>query len=117
MYQYSVNLVRVIDGDSVVLDIDLGFGIWKRDVNCRLLDIDAPEIRTTDESEKERGFLAKDYLTRLLRKAADGDGMFIDSKEIDSFGRPLVNLYIWSIPPINVSSMMLEHGHAEKYKK
>ena len=43
LYQYKANIVRVIDGDTVVADIDLGFNVWRRDERLRLFGIDTPE--------------------------------------------------------------------------
>lgn len=64
-YTYKAELVRVIDGDTVVLNIDLGHSIWiKRHI--RLSDVYAPEIRTKDKDEKALGFKVKEYLNNLL---------------------------------------------------
>ena len=52
MYTYNAKLVRVVDGDTVDLKIDLGFDIWINE-RVRLKDIDAPEVRTRDLQEKE----------------------------------------------------------------
>ena len=52
MYEYRCKIVKVIDGDTVDVDIDLGFGIWMRGERVRLLGIDTPESRTRDLEEK-----------------------------------------------------------------
>ena len=66
MYEYTATVVRVVDGDSVYLDIDLGFGIWLRNENVRLYGINAPETRTRDKEEKERGLMAKSFLSNKI---------------------------------------------------
>lgn len=59
-------LNRVIDGDTIDVDIDLGFDIWLKSQRVRLSGIDAPEIRTVDPVEKEFGYLAKGRVTEYL---------------------------------------------------
>ena len=62
MYEYRVKIVRVVDGDTVDVDIDLGFGVWLKKQRVRLYGIDTPESRTRDLVEKRFGNMAKDYL-------------------------------------------------------
>ena len=52
MYEYNCKILRVIDGDTVDVDIDLGFGIWMHKERIRLHGIDTPESRTRDKIEK-----------------------------------------------------------------
>ena len=66
MYEYNYKLVRVVDGDTVDIDIDLGFGTWLRKQRIRLMGIDTPESRTRDDEEKKFGILAKEKLQQLL---------------------------------------------------
>ena len=66
MYEYQCKVVKVVDGDTVDVDIDLGFGVWLRDERVRLYGIDTPESRTSDDIEKIYGFAAKEYLERYL---------------------------------------------------
>ena len=55
MYEYNCKMVRVVDGDTVDVDIDLGFGVWMRNQRIRMYGIDAPESRTSDPIEKIYG--------------------------------------------------------------
>jgi micrococcal nuclease len=59
MYEYRVTVVKVIDGDTVDVDIDLGFGVWIKDERVRIMGIDTPESRTRDKEEKVFGLAAK----------------------------------------------------------
>ena len=59
MYEYSCKIVRVVDGDTVDVDIDLGFGMWMHKERIRLHGIDTPESRTRDLVEKKFGLEAK----------------------------------------------------------
>ena len=49
MYEYKCKLVKVVDGDTIDVDIDLGFGVWMRNQRIRLYGIDTPESRTSDK--------------------------------------------------------------------
>ena len=66
MYEYRAKIVKVIDGDTVDVDIDLGFGIILSDERVRIMGIDTPESRTRDKVEKTFGLAAKDRLKELL---------------------------------------------------
>ena len=67
MYEYRCKVVKVIDGDTVDVDIDLGFGIWQMDEHVRIMGIDTPESRTRDKVEKKFGLAAKAKLKELLK--------------------------------------------------
>ena len=66
LYQYKAKVRRVIDGDSIVCDIDLGFGIILGERNVRLFGVDTCEIRSKDLAEKQFGRLAKEFVKRQL---------------------------------------------------
>jgi micrococcal nuclease len=70
MYEYKCNVVKVVDGDTVDVDIDLGFGIWLKDERVRIMGIDTPESRTSDKVEKLFGLAAKEKLKSMLGKTA-----------------------------------------------
>ena len=70
MYEYKCNVVKVVDGDTVDVDIDLGFGVWLKDERVRMMGIDTPESRTSDKVEKLFGLAAKKKLKELLGKTA-----------------------------------------------
>lgn len=65
-YSYNCIITRVVDGDTVDVDIDLGFGVTLRQQRIRLYGIDAPESRTSDPEEKIYGIYSKKYVERLL---------------------------------------------------
>ena len=66
MYEYRCKIDRVVDGDTVDVDIDMGFGIWLRKERVRLYGIDTPESRTRDLEEKKYGLAAKSFVQDLL---------------------------------------------------
>jgi len=69
MFEYSFNLVKVVDGDTVDIDIDLGFGVWLKKQRIRIMGIDTPESRTSDDEEKKYGLLAKDQVIKYIAGA------------------------------------------------
>ena len=83
MYEYRARLVKVVDGDTVDVDIDLGFGIWMKDERVRIMGIDTPESRTRDKVEKLFGKAASARVKELLDEdiilktqiARDGEDM------------------------------------------
>ncbi len=83
MYEYQCKIVRVVDGDTVDVDIDLGFGTWMKKQRIRLYGIDTPESRTRDLEEKKYGIMAKEIVkkyipegsTQILRTKKDKAGV------------------------------------------
>ena len=66
MYEYKAELDRVVDGDTVDVNIDLGFGIWLKKERVRVMGIDTPESRTSDPIEKVFGKAASARLKELI---------------------------------------------------
>ena len=114
-YEYNCIVNRVVDGDTVDIDIDLGFNIMLTGERVRIMGIDTPESRTSDEVEKIFGLAAKERLKSLLGKKAilktqiDKDGDDLKGK----FGRILGDF----IAPDGrmVTEIMIEEGHCVPY--
>jgi micrococcal nuclease len=68
MYEYKAHVVKVVDGDTVDVDIDLGFGIVMKDERVRIMGIDTPESRTSDKVEKLFGKAASARVKELLEE-------------------------------------------------
>lgn len=66
MYTYSCKITKVLDGDTVLIDLDLGFNVILANQTVRLAGIDTPESRTANKEEKERGLLSKKKVTENL---------------------------------------------------
>jgi micrococcal nuclease len=84
MYEYNCKIVRVVDGDTVDVDIDLGFDTWRRNERIRLHGCDTPECRTKNKQEKAHGLLAKAYVQKAL---IVGRTYALTTKEKGKFGR------------------------------
>jgi len=115
MYEYRCKVVKVVDGDTVDVDIDLGFGVWLRDERVRIMGIDTPESRTSDKVEKVFGLAAKKRLKELLADGAvlktqvNKDGEDMKGK----FGRILGDFMIEDDKM--VTDIMIEEGHCVAY--
>ena len=108
MYNYNATVQRVVDGDTVVLDIDLGFTIhWKS--SCRLWGIDTPELKSKDGAVRERAMVSKQY---LVDKIPVGSIVNINSKSLDKYGRPLVEIFF---NDVNINEDIVSKGLAVKY--
>lgn len=66
MYEYNCKVLRIVDGDTVDVDIDLGFGVWMHKERIRMYGIDTPESRTSDKEEKVYGNLSKQFVKDKL---------------------------------------------------
>ena len=113
MYEYKVKITRVVDGDTVDAEVDLGFDTFIKD-RIRLMGIDTPESRTRNKKEKALGLAAKAYLKELL-KENKGDIILRTSKEgKGKFGRILGTLLIYD-GMTSVNQMLIDEGHARDY--
>ena len=88
MYEYRCNIVKIIDGDTVDVDIDLGFGVWMTNERVRLYGIDTPESRTRDLEEKKYGLLAKSFVLKYLPEGSCQTLVTVKDKA-GKFGRVL----------------------------
>tara|TARA_Y100001963_G_scaffold53229_1_gene74566 strand:+ start:263 stop:775 length:513 start_codon:yes stop_codon:yes gene_type:complete len=115
MYEYKVNILKVVDGDTVDVDIDLGFGCWLRNERVRIVGIDCPESRTSDKIEKVFGQAAKDRLISILGPEAVLISQVSKMGENmkGKFGRILGDFK--TIYGKLVSETLMEEGHAVAY--
>ena len=84
MYEYKATIIKVVDGDTVDVDIDLGFDTWLHNQRIRLYGVDTPECRTRNKQEKAHGLLAKEYVQKAL---VVGRTYVLTTKEKGKFGR------------------------------
>lgn len=103
MYQYQAIVLRIVDGDTVHLLVNLGFDVTRSD-SFRLAGINAPEIRTPE------GAAAKAHLTELLAPGLTMVTTHKDSRE--KYGRYLATLWVGTT---NINEQMVTDGHAVHY--
>ena len=108
-YTYTAQIIRVIDGDTVEADIDLGFHTWRRGIDLRLARVDAPEPKT---DTREAGLAATEWLRKrvegkwlIIRTIADRKGQEDQGK----YGRYLVELFL---DGTNLNDELVSAGHA-----
>ena len=118
MYTYNAKVVRVVDGDTIDADIDLGFDI-KIKKRIRLAGIDAPESRTRNLAEKKMGLASKERLKELLEGSANE--FELESTELGKYGRVLGKLHISklsgkdTITQVCVNDQLIQEGYAVEY--
>ena len=113
--EYDVTVIKVLDGDTIDVDIDLGFGVCLKDERVRIMGIDTPESRTSDRVEDLFGEAAKARLKELMK---DG-GKLITTEDKHGedmkgkFGRILGD---FRVPDgRKVTDIMIEEGHCVPY--
>ena len=120
MYEYRVEIVKVVDGDTVDVDIDLGFGVWLKKERVRLFGIDTPESRTRDLVEKKHGLAAKNFLVNEMN---DADNVILaTNKDAEGkFGRilgTLIGVHFNELDGdmrVNINEKMVDYHHAVAY--
>lgn len=118
MYEYRAKIIKVVDGDTVDVDIDLGFGVVLTDERVRMMGIDTPESRTRDKVEKKFGLASKARLKEILGKQAilqtqiNRNGEDMKGK----FGRILGDFQVDMDGEDKLATQVLvEEGHAVPY--
>lgn len=119
MWNYKAKCLRVVDGDTVDLEVDMGFKTYSTH-RFRLLGIDTPELRRGTEEQKVAGRAAAKRVRELL--FPDGDEgslshpLVIFTEKSDSFGRWLAEIFIGN--EVNsLGQILLDEGHAVPYRK
>jgi endonuclease YncB( thermonuclease family) len=109
MFEYTAQVLRITDGDTLQLQIDLGFSVHIVQ-SCRLVRIDAPEMSTM------QGFTARQFVVDTLAAAT---AVKVNTSKPDKYGRRLVDLFFQSPPSgaqwINLSDLLLSSKHAVPY--
>ena len=114
MYEYRCKIIRVVDGDTVDVDIDLGFGVWLHKERVRIYGIDTPESRTRDLEEKRYGLAAKEFVKEFVRDKG-GSNIVLRTRKYDAkgkFGRILGDIVVDNV---SMSETMIKEHHAVPY--
>ena len=114
-YVYRALCVSVYDGDTITVDVDLGFGVWMKKQKLRLYGINAPEVRG---AEKEEGKISRDAVRAMI---PDGCDLVVETKrdKKGKYGRWLANIYCKSKtnpdgPLVCVNDALVRRGLAKK---
>jgi micrococcal nuclease len=115
MYQYKCKIIKVLDGDTVDIDLDLGFKIILANQRVRMAGVDTPESRTTIAEEKVRGLLSK---KKLAEKLPIGSWQIIETQKPDinddKFGR-ILGVFILE-DGTRVNDWLIQNNYAVPYK-
>ena len=117
MYIYNIELLKVVDGDTIDAKIDLGFDVSVKK-RVRFLGVNAPESRTRDLEEKAKGLAAKDRVKQLLEGTKT---IQLKSHGVGKYGRCLGELHIdvvdgqEKITLESVNKLLIKEGHAVEY--
>jgi len=120
MYEYRATIVKIVDGDTVDVDIDLGFNVVLKDERVRIAGIDTPESRTRDLEEKKFGLAAKARVKQLLGKTCVLKTQINKSGEDmkGKFGRILGDFNVYDSDTDSwklLTSILISEGHAVPY--
>jgi len=108
MYHYKATLNRIIDGDTIDVNVDLGFDV-KIKQRVRLYGINTPEVRTKDLNEKKKGLEATEYLKKILPKE------FVMETILNKRGKYGRVLGILWVKDVNINEKMVNEGYAKRY--
>jgi micrococcal nuclease len=115
MYQYKCKINKVLDGDTVDIDLDLGFNIVLANQRVRMAGVDTPESRTANKEEKPRGLLSK---KKLAEKLPVGSWQIIETQRSDNnddkFGR-ILGVFILE-DGTQVNDWLIKNNYAVPYK-
>ena len=110
MFEYSAEVLRIVDGDTLDAEIDIGFDVFVKK-RIRLFGIDTWESRTRDLEEKKKGLAAKARLKELLEE--NGNKFMLQSHELGKYGRVLGSIILDD--DRDACDILLEEGHAYSY--
>ena len=111
MYQYECELMRVVDGDTFDVNVDLGFSVKLCKQRIRLVGIDTWESRTRNLEEKAKGLEAKAFTKEKLENAKQ---IILISHGRGKYGRVLGEIFVKGHEK-SVNELLKENGHAYEY--
>ena len=117
MHEYKCTILRVVDGDTVDVDIDLGFGVWLRKERVRLHGIDTPESRTRDLEEKKYGLAAKQFVKDILLVGSQ-QRLITEKDKTGKFGRILGKFLVHDVKEdreMHLGQIMIREHQAVEY--
>ena len=114
MYKYNATLLRVVDGDTADVMIDLGFNTWAKK-RLRFKGVDTWEKRTRNLEEKAKGILASEFTKEHMEL---NEGKFvIQSYGTGKYGRVLAEIFVkLNGEETSLNKLLIENGHAYVYE-
>lgn len=113
MHEYKVTIVKIVDGDTIDVDIDLGFGVWLRGERVRLSNIDTPESRTRNKIEKLFGKASANRVKEFFDTEGDIIMMSREFKK-GKYGRIMADFKVQEeVRPL--CTTLIQEGYAVPY--
>ncbi len=109
MYEYKVTLDRIVDGDTIDINVDLGFTVWLSKQRVRLYGLDTWESRTRNLEVKAKGLLAKEFTKTMVSEAKE---IILISHGKGKYGRILGTIYV---DDLNINEYLIENSYAVAY--
>jgi micrococcal nuclease len=110
MYQYNATLLNIVDGDTVDMDVDMGFNVRIKQ-RMRFYGIDTPELNSNDPVIRASAVKAKDFVASHVKV---GQSYMIETFKNDKYGRLLVKIRI--TPASTLNEILVGAGLATIYK-
>jgi micrococcal nuclease len=114
-YEYYATVTNVVDGDTIVIDIDLGFNVVLSNQSARLVGVDTPESRTSDKVEKTFGLISKEYTKKFVESC--NNHVIVRTQKPDSsekFGRILGDVINPETREV-LNESLIKNGYAVGY--
>lgn len=108
MYEYRAFVTKVYDGDTITVDIDLGFGVQLKKQSIRLSGINAPEVRGPS---RNKGIFSRDWLQRMI--LWETVRLVTEKDKTGKYGRWLGRVYLGQSEK-SLNTQMVEQGLAEE---
>ncbi len=115
-YEYNATVIDIVDGDTITVDIDLGFNVKLANQKVRLLGVDTPESRTSDKIEKIFGMASKEYCKKFIDECKDKTVVirtYLSDNE-EKFGRLLGEIINPTTKKI-LNEELIKNNYAVKY--
>lgn len=112
-YLYNATITRVYDGDTITVDLDLGFGFMMKKQTLRLAGINTPELNSSDERERFDAQRARDVVRKLCKDAEGKIQIRTIKNKKGKYGRWLAILLV---DGLNVNDYLIEYGYAQVYE-
>jgi micrococcal nuclease len=115
-YQYRATLIKVVDGDTIDVKVDLGFHIFQ-EMRLRLADINTPELRSADPAQRLVANQARDFVQRMFDLYGHEMIISTDKDRTEKYGRYLATVHLpGRIGDESLNQLLLENGLASPYK-
>ena len=112
LFQYEAEVIRVVDGDTIIASISLGFDTYVKKT-IRFQGFNAPESRTRNLEEKKRGLAAKDRVIEILK---ENDNKFLlKSHGVGKYGRCLGEIFVETLGDDSLQKTLINEGHGVEY--